>query len=135
MKSKSILSLAQCREMANAAEDEAVRMACIVSIAIVDDGGHLLLQIRMDGASPMSGHVAPSKARMSAYGRRETRLLEEMVNGGRMGLLSSSMLEGMIEGGVPLIFEDQCIGAVGVSGAKPDEDTRIARAAVAAFGP
>ncbi len=121
--------------MATAAESEALRLGCAVSIAIVDDGGHLLLQIRMDGASPMSGHVAPSKARMSAYGRRETRLLEEMVNGGRVGLLSSSMLEGMIEGGVPLMFDDQCIAAVGVSGAKPDDDTRIAKAAVAAFVP
>ncbi len=133
MLTKNILSLAQCRQMADAAEAEALRLGRAVSIAIVDDGGHLLLQIRLDGASPMSGHIAPSKARMSAYGRRETRLLEDMVNQGRLGLLSSPMLEGMIEGGVPLFVAQQCIGAIGVSGASAQEDTHIAMAGLAAF--
>lgn len=119
--------------MALAARSEAERLGCRVTIAVVDDGGHIMLIERMDGASPMSGFVAPEKATMSAHARRETKLLEDMVNGGRAGLLSGSSLKGMIEGGVPVIFEDQCIGAIGISGAKADDDTRIARAALASF--
>ena len=133
IKYKPVLSLAQCLEIARAAQAEAVRLDCRVTIAIVDDGGHILLTQRMDGASPMSGRVAPDKATMAAHARRETKLLEDMVNGGRAGLLSSSVLQGMIEGGVPVMLDGVCIGAVGISGAKAEEDTQIARAGSAAF--
>ncbi len=133
MKYKPVLSLAQSLDIAGAAHAEAERLGCRVTVAVVDDGGHVLLTQRMDGASPMSGRVAPEKATMAALARRETKLLEDMVNGGRAGLLSSPTLHGMIEGGVPVMLEGECIGAVGISGAKAEEDTRIARAGVAAF--
>jgi glc operon protein GlcG len=133
MKSKRVLSLAQCILMAEAARAEAERLACRVTISVVDDGGHVMLTQRMDGASPMSGRVAPEKATMAAHARRETKLLEEMVNGGRAGLLSSSCLQGMIEGGVPVFLDEECIGALGISGAKAEQDTEIARAGVAGF--
>jgi glc operon protein GlcG len=133
MEYKPILTLAQSQDMAQAAMAEAKNLGCCVTIAIVDDGGHILIIQRMDGASPMSGQVAPEKATLAANARRETKLLEGMVNGGRLGLLSSPNLQGMIEGGVPVMHEGQCVGALGVSGAKPEEDTQIARAGVAAF--
>lgn len=130
---KPVLALDACMSMAEAARQEAARCGAAVSIAIADDGGHLLLMMRCDGASPMSGDVAPSKARLAATARRETRLLEDMVNQGRAGLLSEPTLRGMIEGGVPLMVDGHCIGAVGVSGGTALQDTRIAKAAVAAF--
>jgi len=135
MKTKPLLSLEQCRQLVTAGEFEAVRQNCQVSIAVVDDGGHVMIHIRMDGASPMCGLVAPSKARMAAHGRRETKILEDMVNKGRLGFLSDPSLAGMIEGGIPLMFEGHCIGAVGVSGARAEQDTLIATAAIGAFVP
>jgi len=105
-----------------------------VSIAIVDDGGHLLWLQRLDGAAPSTSHMAPAKARTSALGRRESRIYEEMINGGRVAFLSAPVLEGMLEGAVPIMKDGQCLGAVGVSGVKSTEDAQIARAGIAAIG-
>ena len=134
MNTKPFLSLADLKSMAAAAEAEAVANQWIVTIAIVDDGGHLLWLQRLDGAAPISSHIAPAKARTAALGRRESRLYEEMINQGRMSFLSAPELEGMLEGGVPVMVNGQCVGAVGVSGVKSNEDAQIARAGIAALG-
>ena len=134
MKSKPFLSLEDTRRMAAAAEAEALKNGWAVSIAIVDDGGHLLWLQRLDGAAPISSHIAPAKARTSALGRRESRIYEESINQGRMAFLSAPTLEGMLEGGVPVMVDGHCLGAVGVSGVKSTEDAQIARAGIAALG-
>ena len=134
MKTKSVLEFSDVKAMAAAAEAEAVKNNWAVSIAIVDDGGHLLWFQRLDGAAPISAHIAPSKARTSALGRRESKVYEDMINGGRASFLSAPNLEGMLEGGVPILKDGQCLGAVGVSGVKSSEDAQVAKAAVAAFG-
>ena len=134
MKSKPFLSLEDTRRMAAAAEAEALKNSWAVSIAIVDDGGHLLWLQRLDGAAPISSHIAPAKARTSALGRRESRIYEESINQGRMSFLSAPTLEGMLEGGVPVMVDGHCVGAVGVSGVKSTEDAQIARAGIAALG-
>ena len=134
MNSKPSLSLADVKSMAAAAEAEALANQWIVTIAIVDDGGHLLWLQRLDGAAPISSHIAPAKARTAALGRRESRVYEEMINQGRMSFLSAPVLEGMLEGGVPVMVNGQCVGAVGVSGVKSNEDAQIARAGIAALG-
>ena len=105
-----------------------------MSIAIADDGGHLLWLQRLDGAAPISAHIAPAKARTAALGRRESKVYEDVINQGRFSFLSAPELEGMLEGGVPVIVDGQCIGAVGVSGVKSSEDAQIARAGIAALG-
>ena len=102
-------------------------------IAIVDDGGHLLWLQRGDGAAPASAEIAVAKARTAALGRRESKVYEDMINQGRAAFLSAPALQGMLEGGVPVLFEGQCIGAVGVSGVKSSEDAQIARAGAAAL--
>src|SRR6476659_4021365 len=127
MKTKPMLELADLKAVAAAAEAEALKNNWAVSIAIVDDGGHLLWLQRLDGAAPVSSHIAPAKARTAALGRRESRVYEEMINGGRTSFLSAPR-EGMLEGGVPVMVEGQCVGAVGVSGVKSSEDAQIARA-------
>jgi glc operon protein GlcG len=134
LKSKPFLDLDAVKRIAAAAEGEAQRHAWTVSIAIVDDGGHLLWLQRLDGAAPISAHIAPAKARTAALGRRESRVYEEMINQGRMSFLSAPDLQGMLEGGVPILVDGQCVGAVGVSGVKSGEDAQIARAGIAALG-
>jgi len=133
MKTKPTLALDDVRAIATAAEAEALQNNWAVCIAVVDDGGHLLWLQRLDGAAPISAQIAPAKARTAAVGRRESKAYEEMINGGRMSFLSAP-LEGMLEGGVPIVVEGQVVGAVGVSGVKSTEDAQIARAGIAALG-
>lgn len=133
MKSKPFLTLDDARAMAAAGEAEARAHGWNVVIAIVDDGGHPLWLQRLDGAAPISSYIAPAKARTAAVGRRESRVYEEMINGGRAAFLSAPELQGMLEGGVPILVDGQCVGAVGVSGVKSIEDAQIARAAIAAL--
>jgi len=133
MKSKPFLDQDDARRMAAAAEAEAQRSQWPVAIAIVDDGGHLLWLQRLDGAAPVSAQIASAKARTAALGRRESRIYEEMINGPRAAFLSAPGLDGMLEGGVPVMVDGHCIGAVGVSGVKASEDAQIARAGIAAL--
>lgn len=134
MKNKAILELADIKLIAAAAEAEALAHGWAVSIAVVDDGGNMLWLQRLDGAAPISALIAPAKARTSAIGRRETKIYEDIINGGRFSFLSAPTLDGMLEGGVPIIKDGQCLGAVGVSGVKSSEDAQIARAGLAAIG-
>ena len=134
MNHKPVLTLDDVKRIAAASEAEALKNQWAVSIAIVDDGGHLLWLQRLDGAAPISSHIAPAKARTAALGRRESRVYEEMINQGRVSFLSAPQLEGMLEGGVPVVVEGQCVGAVGVSGVKSSEDVQIAKAGIAALG-
>jgi len=133
MKTKACLEFADVRRMAAAAEAEAVNNQWAVAIAIVDDGGHLLWLQRLDGAAAISAQIAQAKAHTAALGRRETKLYEDMINGGRYSFLSAPALQGMLEGGVPVVIDGQVIGAVGVSGVKSSEDAQIARAGIAAL--
>ena len=134
MKNKPALELADVKAIAAAAEAEALKNKWAVSIAIVDEGGHLLWLQRLDGAAPISAHIAPAKATTAAVGQRESRIYEEMINGGRVSFLSAPDLKGMLEGGVPIMMDGACLGAVGVSGVKSTEDAQIARAGIAALG-
>jgi len=133
MKTKATLTLDDVRRMAAAAETVALANAWAVTIAIVDDGGHLLWLQRLDGAAPISAQIAPAKAHTAAVGRRDSKVYEDMINGGRMSFLSAPALHGMLEGAVPIMVDGQCLGAVGVSGVKSAEDAQIARAGIAAL--
>jgi glc operon protein GlcG len=132
MQQKPYLSAADCERIGAASVAEATSHGWSVTIAICDDGGHLLWLRRLDGAAPISAQIGPAKARTAALGRRESRVYEEMINGGRVSFLSAP-LEGMLEGGVPILVDGHCLGAVGVSGVKSTEDAQIARAGIAAL--
>ncbi len=134
MKSAFSLESADVKTIAAASEAEALKNGWAVTIAIVDAGGHLLHLQRLDGAAPISAHIAPAKAHTAALGRRESKVYEDMINGGRVSFLSAPDLQGLLEGGVPIIKDGQCLGAVGVSGVKSSEDAQIARAGIAALG-
>ena len=134
MKTKPVLELADLKTIAAAAEAEALANHWAVSIAIVDDGGHLLWLQRLDGAPAISAHIAPAKAHTAALGRRESKVYEDVVNGGRASFLSAPEIKGLLEGGVPILQGGQCLGAVGVSGVKSSEDSQIAKVGIAALG-
>ncbi len=134
MKNKPVLELADVKAILNAAEAEASKNNWLVSIAVVDDGGNLLGMIRRDGAAPVSAHISQAKARTAALGRRDTKGYEDMINGGRTAFLSAPVIDGMLEGGVPVMKDGECLGAVGVSGVKSNEDAQIAKAGIAGIG-
>jgi len=134
MKTQSSLELSDVKAIAAAAEAEAQKNHWAVSIAIVDAGGHLLSFSRLDGAAPISSHIATAKAHTAALGRRESKIYEDVINGGRYSFLSAPALQGMLEGGVPIMKDGFCLGAVGVSGVKSNEDAQIAKAGIAAIG-
>ena len=133
MMTRPALTLDDARAVAAAAEREALAHGWAVTIAVSDDGGHLLWLQRLDGAPPVSAAIAPAKARTAALGRRDSKAYEDMINQGRTAFLSAPALDGMLEGGVPIVVDGHCVGAVGVSGVRPPEDAQIARAAVAAL--
>jgi uncharacterized protein GlcG (DUF336 family) len=133
MKTKYFLESKDIQAIASAAMAEAIKNEWAVTIAIVDEGGHLLWLHRLDGAAPISAHIAPAKAQTAALGRRETKIYEDIINNGRLSFLSAPVIHGMLEGGVPIIKDGAVIGAVGVSGVKSNEDAQIAKAGIAAI--
>jgi len=131
---KPYLSADDTDRIGAAAVAEARNHNWAVTIAIVDDGGHLLWLQRLEGAAPISAQIAPAKARTAALGRRESKVYEDMIVQGRVSFLSAPGLEAMLEGGVPVLVDGQHVGAVGVSGVKSAEDAQVARAGIAALG-
>lgn len=134
MKNKAFLETADVKKIMAAAEAEATQNNWAVTIVVADDGGNLLALQRLDGCPAISAHIAPAKAHTAALGRRESKIYEDIINGGRTSFLSAPMLHGMLEGGVPIMKDGLCIGAVGVSGVKSTEDAQIAKAGIAALG-
>ena len=134
MKSKPVLTAEDVKKILAAAEAHAVKNGWAVTISVVDDGGHTLGLLRLDGAAPISTYISPAKGKTAALGRRESAGYEDIINNGRYAFLSVPQLEGLLEGGVPVIVDGEVVGAVGVSGVKSSEDVEIARAGIAALG-
>jgi glc operon protein GlcG len=128
MQSKPVLTVVEATRILEAARAEAEKNQWAVTIAVADDGGHLLALLRLDGCAPIGAYIATEKARTSALGRRESKQYEDMINGGRTAFLSAP-LAGTLEGGVPVMVDGHVVGAVGVSGVKPDQDSQVARTA------
>ena len=127
MLTKSVLTVAEVKHILEAARAEAERNHWKVAIAVVDDGGHPLALLRLDGCAPIGGYIATEKARTAALGRRESKVYEDMINGGRTAFLSAP-LSGTLEGGVPVVVDGQVVGAVGVSGVQAAQDAQVAKA-------
>ncbi|WP_017429679.1 heme-binding protein [Vreelandella jeotgali] len=132
MQTKVILTQADVDQVLDAAQLEANRQSWDVTIAITDDGGHLLALRRLDGTAPFTAEAATHKARNAAVGHKKTQVFEDMINNGRTAFLSAP-LKGLLAGGVPIVIDDSVVGGVGVSGVKPDQDTRIAEAGINAL--
>ena len=127
---KKVLTLGAAKKIAATAESEAKKRGATVVIVIVDDGGHVLLLERLDDTQVASVEVGIGKARTAAIFRRPSKVFEDQVRDGRVAALA---LPGAtaLQGGIPIIYEGQVIGAIGVSGNTPQEDEDIAKAGAA----
>ena len=105
----------------------------LVAVAVCDDGGHIIAMERAQDVPPVSANIAINKARTAALGRRDSRIYEEQINKGRQALLSAPDIAGLMTGGVPIIFANTCVGAVGVSNLKPDQDEEVAKSGLNYF--
>ncbi len=132
MRHRPELALADCERIAAGAMAEARRNRWIVAIAILDDGGHLLHFVRMDGATPANAAIAVEKARTAALSRRASSVWEQRIKDGRTAMLR---MPGIlpVQGGVPIVVDGTCVGAVGVSGVQSQEDEQIAQAGIDAL--
>ncbi len=133
MKTRPMLTLEDCRRISTAAEAEAKKNNWNVCIAILDDGGHLLHLVRMDGASPANARIAMEKGRTAAESRRSSAVWEERIKAGRNSMLGMPGIT-PVQGGLPIIVEGICVGGVGVSGVQSQEDEQIAAAGIKALG-
>jgi uncharacterized protein GlcG (DUF336 family) len=131
MKPRQALTLDDCRRISAAAEAEAVKNSWNVAIAILDDGGHLLHLVRMDGATPANAEIAIQKARTSALTRRSSKMWEDRIAGGRLSMLSMPVLP--VQGGLPIMADGVCIGGIGASGVQSHEDEQICQAGIEAL--
>jgi len=132
MKTRPVLTQEDCLKISAAAEAEARRNKWNVCIAILDDGGHLLHFVRMDGATPANAGIALEKGRTAAISRRSSGKWQDIVKGGRTEMIK---MPGIlpVQGGMPIVADGTCIGAVGVSGVQSDQDEQIAQAGIDAL--
>ena len=126
MRTKQCLTADDVKKMLSACEAEAAKNKWAVSISIVDDGGFLLGALRMDGASAITAEVSIGKAKTSAMTKRPSKFFEDRIKerpafaGFPAGIL--------IQGGVPVMHANECVGAIGVSGVQSHEDEQVAQA-------
>lgn len=127
MRNKPALTLEDAKRIAAAAEAEAVKNGWNVVIAVLDDGGNLLYLQRMDGTQIGSIVVAQEKGRTAVAFKRPSKAFEDVVVGGRQVMLAMPGAT-PIEGGLPLVYEGEVVGAIGVSGVQSSQDGIIAKA-------
>jgi len=132
MRNKPCLTAADVKIMLAACEAEAARNKWAVATAIVDDGGCLIGFSRMDGVGPISSEVAIGKARTSALTRRPSKVFEDRVKD-RPAFVSFPAGV-LIQGALPVMHQNECVGAIGVSGVQSHEDEQVALAGVNALG-
>jgi glc operon protein GlcG len=132
MRSRPALTASDVQKMVAACKAEAEKHKWNVAIAVVDDAGYLLYLERLDGAGPMTAEVATSKASTAAVSRRSTKFWEDRVKDRPVFLKFPGNLP--IQGGVPIMYQGECVGAIGVSGVQSHEDEQIANAGIGALG-
>jgi glc operon protein GlcG len=133
MRQKPALTSTDCHKMMAACIAEAQKNKWAVTIAIVDDSGAALLLERLDGAGAISATVAIGKAQTSALTKRPSKFFEDRVKE-RPGFVTFPTPGVMFQGGVPIVHQGECVGAIGVSGVQSHEDEQVAQAGVTALG-
>jgi glc operon protein GlcG len=130
MRSKPALTASDVQTMVAACKAEAAKNNWNVTIAVVDDAGFLLYLERPDGAPPMTAKIAVGKAETAAISRRPTKFWEDRIKD--RPVFIKAPLSTPIQGGVPIMVQGDCVGAIGVSGVQSHEDEQVANAGVAA---
>lgn len=133
MKIKHYLTLDDAEFLLTRAQQFAFDKKLDVSIAVVDETGCLLAMKRHDGAAPVTANLSIEKAKCSALSRKPSQTFEELVKDGQLGFLTVNSFSGMVEGGEPIIYKGQLVGAVGVAGAESYQDAEIAQHAIQVF--
>ena len=131
MRTKPCLTSADVKKMLAACEAEAVKNKWAVSISVVDDAGQMLGFTRMDGAPAISAKVSAGKARTSAMTKRPSKFFEDRIKERPAFTAFPGVL---LQGGVPVMHQNECVGAIGVSGVQSHEDEQIAQAGLNALG-
>ncbi|GLY19286.1 heme-binding protein [Kineosporia rhizophila] len=131
----SRLTLTDAQRMIDAGVKEAISIGQPMNIAVVDDGGHLVAFVRMDGAIKASIDISTRKARTSIMMEMPTADLAQATQPGAELYGLEHLSGGLVTfgGGIPVLREGQTVGAVGVSAGSVDQDVTVAQAAVAAF--
>jgi glc operon protein GlcG len=132
MRNKPALTSADVKKMLAAGEAEAAKNNWKVSIAILDDGAHLLGFLRMDGCGAISAEVAIGKAHTSALTGRSSKFFEDRIKD--RPAFATFPAGTLIQGALPITHQNECVGAIGVSGVQSHEDEQIAQAAINALG-
>jgi glc operon protein GlcG len=132
MRTKHCLTSPDVKKILAACETEAVKNKWAVSIAVVDDGGYLLGFVRMDGASAITAQVSAGKARTSAMTKRPSKFFEDRVK--ERPAFANFPAGILVQGGLPIMVENDCVGAIGVSGVQSHEDEQVAQAGMGVLG-
>ncbi|MCX7151015.1 MAG: heme-binding protein [Proteobacteria bacterium] len=128
MRMKPVLTLDDAKKMLAAGEAEAARNKWEVVIAVLNDNGILIALHAMDGSRPGNPPTAIKKATTAVMTQRSSKVFMDWVHEGRTSLLGMGFLP--LQGGLPVIIDGQCLGAIGVSGVTSEEDEQIGRAAI-----
>jgi uncharacterized protein GlcG (DUF336 family) len=131
MRNKPTLTASDVQKMVAACKSEAAKNKWSVSIAVVDDAGYLLYLERLDGAGPVTAEVATEKAVTAARTRRPTKFWEDRLKERPAFMKFPGVLP--LQGGVPVMYQNECVGAIGVSGVQSHEDEQVANAGAAAL--
>ena len=131
MRNKPTLTASDVQKMVVACKSEAAKNKWAVAIAVVDDAGYLLYLERLDGAGPVTSEVATEKAVTAARTRRPSKFWEDRLKERPAFMKFPGVLP--LQGGVPVMYQNECVGAIGVSGVQSHEDEQIANAGAAAL--
>ena len=125
------INLEQARKAVAAGMVEARKNNWPVAIAVVDNAGMLVAYERMDNTQTASVQVSIDKAASAAMYRRSTKVFQDAVTGGGMGVRVLGLRGASpIEGGLTLMLDGKVIGGIGVSGVNSDQDAVVAKAGV-----
>jgi uncharacterized protein GlcG (DUF336 family) len=130
---KPALTLDDAKALLRAGEEAARKNKLEVVIAVMDNGARLIALFRMDGARPGNPDIAMGKATTAAMTCRPTSVWEQWIDGPHKAYATFPIIAA--GGGVPIIVDGECVGSVGVSGAKAKEDENIAAAAIRSVFP
>ena len=128
------INLEQARTIVDAAMAEAKKNNWFMAITVVGPAGDLVYFAKMDNTQYASVTISQHKARVAATFRRPTKVFEDAVAGGGVGLRVLTFGASVADGGVPIISGGKVIGAIGVSGVQSHQDAEIARAGAAVIG-
>jgi len=131
MRTGHTLTGAGVQKMVTACKAEATKNKWNVSIAVVDDAGYLLYLERLDGAKPVTAEVATEKATTAARTRRPTKFWDDRIKERPSFMKFPGLVP--LQGGVPIMYQNECVGAIGVSGVQLPEDEQIANAGASAL--